>query len=426
MGISENFLFFIWQYKLLKKSNLVCIDSESLHVIHPGHLNKHAGPDFTEAKLLIDNTLWAGNVEIHVKASDWFLHKHHHDRAYDTVILHVVYEHDRKIINSAGQTMPTLVTKGLFDERLLQNYSSLIASNQPFPCKPQLPLVDNFTIKSFLSRLVIERMENKSNEVLAKVAETKGDWNAVLFYFLARNFGFKVNAPGFELLTASLPYQLLERHGDNQLQIEALLFGQAGFLKNSHLEDYPRQLHAEYQFLKHKHNLIPIEVSVWKFLRMRPANFPTVRLAQFAALQSSSKFLFSLLLEIADLRQLVKLFANLPVHSYWKTHYHFNKETTEMKVEMGKGSIENILINTVCVILFSYGKFTDNYELTERALSFLEQIAEEKNSVLRPYAEAGMIIDSAFSSQAVLQLNKFYCTQKKCLNCGIGIKILKR
>ncbi|MES2829986.1 MAG: DUF2851 family protein [Bacteroidota bacterium] len=426
MNISENLLFFIWQNRLLSSLNLVGMQGEQIRVIHPGMLNTNAGPDFTEANLLIGNTRWAGNIEIHVKSSDWVMHRHQQNPAYDTVILHVVYEHDQIILNSSGNAIPTLILKGLFDEALIGRYNELLISNRKFPCSAQIKEIDSFTIRSFLSRLVVERLELKSNEVLAKLADTKGDWNETFYYFLARNFGFKVNAPAFELLAGSLSHQILAKHADNQQQMEALLFGQAGFLSLQTNNGYPGDLLGEYDFLKHKYALKPIEVSVWKFLRMRPMNFPTIRIAQLAALLFNTKFLFSKVMETNDLKQLAKLFELLPVNSYWTTHYHFRKETKEMRIQLGTRSIENIMINTACVFLFSYGKFTDNYALVERSLNFLEQIHQESNSLLTPYTEAGVLIDSAFMSQAVLQLNKFYCSQKKCLNCGIGVKILRR
>jgi hypothetical protein len=427
MEISENFLFFIWRYRLLNSAHHVCVGGEVLEIIQPGILNTHAGPDFTEAKLLIDGRRWAGNVEIHTKSSDWQLHRHQADDAYESVILHVVYENDVPIKNKSGQAIPTLIIKGLFADLLFQNYVEMLLVKESFPCSPQIGELAPIVWSTFLSRIIVERLERKTTEVLNKVNDLKGNWYDTFYFFLARNFGFKVNALPFELLANALPLQLLNKHSDSLIQVEAMIFGQAGFLESSELDgEYASFLKNEYKFLRLKYKLDPIDVSVWKFLRMRPVSFPTVRLAQFAALHAQSNQLFAKILKAPDLKTIYALFTDLPVSPYWQTHYHFKKPASEMHVQLGKKSIENILINTVCVFLFAYGKYTAQLHLSDRALDFLEKIPAEHNSIVNQYVEAGLKIDSAFLSQSLLQLNKFYCAQKKCLNCGIGIKILRR
>ncbi|RYE57179.1 MAG: DUF2851 family protein [Sphingobacteriales bacterium] len=427
MEISENFLFFVWRYRLLNNANHICVGGEVLEVIYPGLLNTNAGPDFTEARLIIDGRTWAGNIEIHTKSSDWQLHRHQIDNAYESVILHVVYENDLAIENKSGQAIPTLILKGLFPELLFENYVKMLSGKESFPCRPQIKTLEPIVVNTFLSRLVVERLEQKTLEVFAKLKDLKGNWYDTFYFFLARNFGFKVNALPFELLANVLPLQLLNKHSDSAVQVEAMVFGQAGFLENIEVDDEHAQLlKAEYKFLKLKYNLKPIEVSVWKFLRMRPASFPTIRLAQFAALHAQSNQLFAKILRTQDLKAIGKLFTDLPISPYWHTHYHFKKSTTEMQVQLGKKSIENILINTVCVFLFAYGKYTAQGHLIDRALDFLEKIPAERNTIVNQYVDAGLKIDTAFASQSILQLNKYYCTQKKCLNCGIGIKILRR
>jgi len=427
MEISENFLFFIWRYRLLNSAHQVCVGGEVLEIIQPGILNTHAGPDFTEAKLLIDGRKWAGNVEIHNKSSDWQLHKHQNDEAYESVILHVVYENDVAITNKSGQRIPTLIIKGVFSELLFDNYVKMLDCKESFPCRPQMKEIEPIVLNTFLSRVIVERLEQKITEVLAKVKDLKGNWYDTFYFYLARNFGFKVNALPFELLANALPLQLLNRHWDNPIQVEALIFGQAGFLEHTKLDgEYAHLLKAEYKFLKLKYNLNSIDVSVWRFLRMRPASFPTVRLAQFSALHAQSNQLFAKILKAPDLKAISALFINLNVSPYWQTHYHFKKPVAEMQVQLGKKSIENILINTVCVFLFAYGKYTAQQHFIDRALDFLEKIPAEHNTIVNQYLDAGLKIDSALMSQSLLQLNKYYCTQKKCLNCGIGIKILRK
>jgi len=426
MHFSENFLYFIWQFRLFNTNELYCIGGEKLQVINPGLLNKNAGPDFSEAKLIIDNTTWVGNVEIHTLSSDWILHGHENDKCYESVILHVVYEQDKPIYRKNGVLVPVLVLKGLFKEELLHNYNALMLSLNQFPCARQIGAVDKICIESMMSRLIVERFEEKSKAVLQKLDKHKGDWDETFYNFIAMNFGFKVNSIPFELLADSLPQQILAKNKDNDLAVEALLFGQAGFLEPDLDDEYPNRLKTEYAFLQKKYGLIPIDKSIWKFLRMRPQSFPTIRLAQFSALIIKSNHLFSKILEIDDLPMMYQLFDDLPVNEYWLTHFHFNKSTRRVNVQPGKKSVQNIFINTVCVFLFAYGKYTDQPHFMERAFDFLDHIPAEENIIITNYLDYGVKADNAFMSQALLQLNKYYCTQKKCLNCGIGIKILKK
>jgi hypothetical protein len=426
MDFNEDFLHFIWKYRLFNSAKLVCSDGEELQVLHPGILNRNAGPDFNDAKLIIDQTVWVGHVEIHLKSSDWLLHGHQNDAFYDAVILHVVFEHDNPVYRTDGSLVPVLVLDGLFQDRVLNNYKILIANANYFPCERHISSLDQIHIYSFLSRVVVERFEQKAEEVFEKLNSNRGDWEQVFYCFLARNFGFKVNAVPFELLSIVTPLHILSKHKNNAVQIEALLFGQAGFLEQEFFENYPLQLQREYSFLKKKYGLVPMNAAVWKFLRMRPQNFPTIRIAQFAALIVKSNQLFSKMLKMDTLSDLYTVFNDLPVNEYWLTHYHFNKTTNRVIVQPGKGSIDNIIINTVCLFLFCYGKYTDQSGLSDRASDFLERIPSECNAIVNQYSSAGVDIPNALTSQALLQLNKYYCNEKKCLNCTLGLKILKK
>ena len=426
MDFNEDFLQFIWQFRLLSTSALTCAGGEALQVLNPGVLNKHAGPDFSGARLLIDHTTWIGHVEIHLKSSDWIVHGHQHDNFYDTVILHVVYEHDHPVYRTNGSMVPVLVLKGLFSDRILNNYSTLILSTNHFPCEKQIGRLDQLIVHAFLSRIIMERLEQKSEEVFQKINHNNGDWEQTFYSFLGRNFGFKVNAVPFEMLTTILPHHILAKHKDNALQIEALLFGQAGFLKQAFQEDYPKKLQSEYAFLSKKYKLVPMDNSIWKFLRMRPQNFPTIRLAQFAALMVKSAQLFSKILKAEGLSDLYVIFNDLPVNEYWLEHYHFNKKARQVRIQPGRSFIDNLIINSVCLFLFSYGRYTGQPGLAEQALDLLEKLPAEHNAIVSQYLYAGIKIPDAFTSQGLLHLNKCYCNQKKCLNCAIGIKILKK
>ncbi len=426
MNFPEEFLHFIWQSRLYGSQKLTTTSGELIEVITTGILNKDAGPDFSNSKLLIADTIWIGNVEIHIRSSDWLLHQHQFDEAYENVILHVVYDHDQQIYRRDGTVIPVLVIKGLFPNYLLDNYERLITSTNQFPCEAQIHEIDEFFIENFLSRVMVERMVEKSVDVERKLKELTGDWDEAFYHFMAKSFGFKVNAVPMEILAQSLPQQLLAKHKDQPLQIEALIFGQAGFLNQQFSESYPKQLKREYLFLKRKYGLKPIDVSLWKFMRMRPQNFPTLRLAQFAALIVNSNHLFSRILTVKNYQNLEQLFEKLPVHPFWETHYHFNKKTEHVRLQLGKSSIQHILINTLSLFLFVYGQKMDQYNYVDRAFHLLENIPPEKNAIVKQYLRADVVVKNAFISQALLQLKKKYCNEKKCLNCGIGIKILKQ
>ncbi|KQC01824.1 DUF2851 family protein [Pedobacter sp. Hv1] len=426
MNFPEELLHFVWQFRMYGAQPLQTTAGELIQVIQLGTINKNAGPDFSNAKLKIGETTWVGNVEIHLKSSDWLLHQHQLDHAYDNVILHVVYEDDAKIYRKDGTILPVLVLKGLFPTYLITNYEQLITAANQFPCEKQIHKIDDFLIKGFLSRVLVERLEDKSTEVYEKLKELKNDWDEAFYHLMARNFGFKVNAVPMEMLARSLPQQLFAKHKDNPLQIEALIFGQAGFLNQKFEEAYPQQLQAEYQFLQKKYKLIPIDISLWKFMRMRPQNFPTLRLAQFAALIVNSNHLFSKVLAFKDYRNSQELFENLPVNAYWQNHYHFNKTTENVSLQLGKDSINNILINTLSLFLFAFGKAMDQHNYITRCFYILENLPAENNAVIKQYVNAGVNVKDAYQTQALLQLKKTYCNEKKCLNCGIGIKILKQ
>jgi hypothetical protein len=426
MNLKEDFLSFIWQFRQYRAQQLCTTAGEALKVIQVGQPNKHAGPDFFNASIILAGTTWVGNVEIHVRSSEWIGHGHERDRAYNNVILHVVFEDDIPVRRADGSFMPTLALKAIFHEHILSNYNGLINAKLHFPCFTQIGTVDRMISHGLFSRTLVERLQHKSLEVEQKLQQHKGDWEATFNFFLARSFGFKVNALPFELLANAIARQFYARYKDAPLQTEALIFGQAGFLNKIYKEPYPEQLRREYEFLKQKYQLVPLEVSLWKFLRMRPTGFPTVRLAQFAALMNRSEHLFSTVLNLSELKGIKALFMKLPIHSYWSSHYHFEKPANAFMPQLGTMSIENLIINAICLSLFSYGRIMDQPKYMDRALFFLEQLAPENNHIIRPYKSAGLKVENAFASQALLELNKNYCSQMRCLHCSIGMSIMKK
>lgn len=420
----EDFLHYCWQYGLFNQNNLRTEDGNPLRIFVRGMLNTNSGPDFNNVRIFIGPTEWAGTAEIHVKASDWEKHKHQDDKAYDNVVLHVVYEADKPIYRQNGELIPTLQLKGRIDESLYSRYDSLLENKTDFPCQNTIKHVDDFVMDAWIERLLVERMEDKSSIILDTLKQNNNDWSATFYQYLARNFGLKINAEPFEWLARAMPQQYLAKHKDNLLQVEAMLYGQAGLLEGDFEEEYPNQLKKEYQFFQQKFDLKPIEGSAWKFMRTRPVNFPTICISQLAALIHQSDNLFSKVLETGSLEDLQGFF-KVKASTYWDTHYVFGKESEEQKKGLGKSAINNLIINAVVPMVFVYGMHKDEAFYKQRAIDILEQLAVENNSIITNFVEAGVKAPSAFQSQALLQLYKQYCSPKKCLNCQVGNQIVQ-
>jgi len=418
-------LHYVWKFRLFDRAELKTTDGEEIEIFSAGMAHTDGGPDFQNARIRIGETTWAGNVELHISSGDWQRHGHQTDGAYSSVILHVVYRDDAPL-EIAGRKIPTLELHDRISEELYSKYHQLIFSNQQFiPCEGSIHTVDDLTMRNWLTRVLVERMEKKSAAVIAALNLTKGDWEETFYRFLAANFGFKVNALPFELMAKSLPQIILAKHKNDPKQIEALIFGQAGFLEDDFDDEYPRKLKEEYHFLRKKYQLTPVEKHLWKFLRMRPQNFPTIRLAQFAALVHRSNHLFSKILEVRDVAALRELFNGLQVNTYWETHYRFDAESKPSPKNIGAGAVDILLLNTVAVFLFSYGKHLQKQHYINRSLQLLEYLPAEKNNITDDFVNLGLKINSAFESQGVLELKNSYCNHKKCLHCAVGNKILK-
>lgn len=422
----EELLHYVWKYRLFDQGSLRSVKGEKLQIINTGRHNHDAGPDFEGAKIRLENTLWVGNVEIHIRSSDWVRHQHHLDRTYDNVILHVVAEHDLPVYRTDGTEIPVVKISDRIPEHIFTNYQQMMNEMCWIPCEKMFNLKSPELLKTWLSRLLVERMEYRTRQIGALLQEFKGSWDDAFYISLAVNFGFKINALPFEMLARSLPRQLYGKYKDNLFQIEALIFGQAGFLNERRKESYPAQLHIEYSFLKKKHSLQPIDRFLWKFMRSRPGNFPTVRLAQFAALMSGSPHLFSKIIYEADLSEIESSFSNLPVNEYWKDHWHFEEKSKPGSIFIGEESVSNLLINTIAVFLFAYGTKTDSAKHIDKGIEILENLKAENNKIIRKFKKTGFQAECALDSQALLQLKKYYCDQKKCLSCGVGIQLLNQ
>jgi len=422
--MNEDLINFIWRFRLFNQKALVTSRNEPVEIISPGFYNSHAGPDFADVKVRIGSTTWAGSAEIHIRASDWERHGHSTDKAYNNVILHVVYENDLRVLRADGTEPSMLIIKPYIPENIQERYRQLIENMNWIPCEKQLPHVDSIHIQNCLDRMLVERMEERSAQVLELLKHNQGDWSETFYILLCRTFGFKLNALPFELLARSLPMRILDKHRDSLFQLEALLFGQAGFLEEPATDEYTQSLQEEYRYLRHKYALKPIEQYLWKHLRLRPQNFPALRLAQFASLVHRSVHLFSKTLEAGNAAELSKLFEGISMSSYWETHNKPGRECARMAAQLGKDSVNNILINTVSVALYSYGRYTDNSQFISRSISLLESLPVEINRIVLRYREIGVKSGSADRSQALLQLKKKYCDQKKCVNCAVGARII--
>ena len=424
MAIPEDFLHYLWKYRLFEQKGLHTDTGESIEILNVGEHNSHSGPDFQSSLIKIGHTLWAGNVEIHLRSSDWDRHKHQIDKSYDNVILHVVGKHDQEIYRTDGSNIPVLSLEKLIPQRITDAYLHLVECLDWIPCGRQISKIDSFYIRTWLYRVEIERLEQKSESISGLLLEFKGGWDEAFYIYLASNFGFKINAMPFEMLARSLPQTLLGRYKNRPLQVESLVFGQAGYLNQKYADDYPQLLCKEYQFLKKKHGLQSIDNYLWKYLRMRPVNFPTCRLGQFSALVVRSNHLFSKILAEKNIKNIVGMFKDLPVNSYWHDHYRFDKKTSLGAPRLGEESVNNILINTVSVFLMAYGRKTGSAEHIHRSISLLEMLPPETNALTKRFKEIEIVPENAFFSQSLVQLKKAYCDQKKCLSCGIGMKIL--
>ncbi len=422
--MTEDFLHYVWKYKAFNLSGLKTLEGESIQIIKTGEHNQDAGPDFFNARLKIGNTTWAGNIEIHIKSSDWKKHFHNNNGNYNNLILHLVYENDEAVSHS-GKPVATAELKTLIDINLLSRYTELMLTKQWIPCANQLNTVPSFVLNNWLERLLIERLERKEKTISTLLELNKNNLEETFYIHLARNFGLKVNDVPFELLAKSVPNSFLGKHRSSLFQVEALLFGQSGLLEKDLKDDYPNQLKKEYLFLQKKFSLKPIESHLWKFLRLRPVNFPTVRIAQLASLIHHSSGLFSKIMEAADVNVLRKLL-NAEASEYWTTHYVFDKSSTSRIKKLGAVAMDSIIINTIIPFMFIYADYRGLQEYKDKAVSFLEQMTSEKNNIIEKFKGLGIKSNHAANSQSLLELKNEYCTFKKCLNCGIGISLLKK
>lgn len=420
----EQLMQYVWQHRLWRSEDMTTNDGRRVRVLDPGLLNRDAGPDFFNAKIEIDGRVWVGNVEIHVRASDWRRHGHDTDKAYDNVILHVVDKDDAPVYRTNGERIPQLVLQ--VSPRFGERYAQLVDARVELPCASQLANVPQLTITEWMEALAFERLHAKVERIREWWNLYSGSWEDICYVALSRALGFGINSDAMERLARRTPLRLLHKHSDSLLQVEALLLGQAGLLDDEALltDHYYAQLRREYAFLRNKFSLEPMEAEVWKMFRIRPQNFPHRRIALLAHYVQGGFRLMRQILDTHGEKALRELF-QVELKGYWATRYGFGKESPIAARALSNGSIDIVLINLVAPLYYAYGELTDDYAMTDRAVSLLEELKPEQNAIVAAFGAAGIKAKDALMSQAIIQLKRGYCEPRKCIYCKIGHRLLK-
>lgn len=422
--MTEAFLQYLWQHRLFD-GPLTTVDGMLVEVLRPGLLNRDAGPDFTDVRLRLGGCQWAGCVEVHLCSSDWNKHHHSSDAAYKGVLLHVVYRHDADIALSDGTLLPTLEVCRSIPESVWRNYEMLQSPPQDLAvgCAERLRQVSPLALRGALDTLGVERLQHKTRVVARMLDESRGDWEQCCYLLMAHYFGGRVNAFPFELMAKSVDRNMLTRWRDDVTRVEALLFGQAGMLEGYFNDDYPRQLQTDYQALRAGARLTPIAAHLWKFFRLRPSAFPTLRISQFAHLVARPQSLFAQLLEMTSVEDVRALF-NVPASDYWDNHYRFDQPSTCRSKRVGKTLVDSLILNAWIPLLFEYAQYHDDDRLRQQAIDLLQQLPAEDNQIIRRWLSAGVRAENAAQSQALLQLYNEYCQRHRCLQCPLGYYVL--
>ncbi len=420
----ERLIHYLWKYRFLSEENLLTTTGIPITIIDPGIHNTHAGPDFFNAKIKLGDTLWAGNVEIHTSASDWYKHGHHKDKAYNSVILHLIEKNDWEgVITQSGRIIPQVIFQ--VPDEIEKNYQYLLQTERSVPCLDRITEIPAIHLEAWKNSLTAERLDTKTAFIFKMLDKNGENWEEILYILLSRNFGFGINGDAFERLASNLPLKYIQKHQDNMLQVESLFFGQAGLLEDKIDDKYFLNLQEEYRFLRKKYDLYPLESYLFKRLRIRPHNFPHVKIAQLAAILCQGEHFFSKILEAKDINEYFRLFTP-QVSDYWQYHYHFESSSSKKEKTLGLDALHIILINTVIPILCAYGKRKNLPDFIEHSAYLLETLPAEKNSIVFLFNMTGMKANNAAASQALIQLKKEYCEKKECLFCRIGHKLLSK
>lgn len=422
--MKEEFLHYLWKFKKFDPLNLKTFNGEEITIINVGQYLELAGPDFFNAQITIGTQKWAGNVEIHIKSSDWYVHHHERDEVYENVILHVVWEHDTEIFRKNNTEIPVLELKKYVDAATITNYQSLISPKSWIFCEKQLKEIDGFTINNWLERLFFERLERKSKPIFELLVQTKHDWEAVLFCLLAKNFGLNTNGEIFSKIAQSIPFSVIRKESFEVENLEALFLGSAGLLDSEKEDTYFKDLKFRYFYLLHKYQLEKGIVEPVQFFKHRPDNFPTIRLSQLANLYHGHQNLFSRISTATSAKGIYEIF-EISASDYWQNHYQFDKESPKKKKKLSRSFVDLITINTIIPLQFAYAK-SQAKEISEDLIQLLNEVAPEKNAIMDKFNSFGIKSKNAFESQSLLQLKNEYCNKSRCLECAIGMELLKR
>ncbi len=420
----ESLLHFIWLKGSFEQNNLLTTDNQKIVIVNQGKTHSDGGPDFQQASLYIQDQLWVGDIEIHVDSSEWFSHGHHKDKAYDSVILHVCFNCNKRIVRSNGSEIPCLELKGKISPDVLKRYEDLQLTHADIPCSGLISDVDE-AVKAFtLEHMMGRKVQQTSDQIIQSVEERGIDWPTILYQRICRSFGLRINKDPFHMLSQLIPFSLILKYSDKIEYLEALIFGTAGFLAKIGRDEYESRLIMHYNFLQQKHQLDKMEVHLWKFLRLRPANFPTIRLAQLSFFLTKSSNLFSKCLELRSVKKAMEFFSS-ETTAYWQNHFRFGHKSVYKHKMLGQATINLILINAVVPVLLAYAQWKKDDDLTERTLILFNQIDGENNKLTRKFKSLGFPVHSASSTQGIVYLAENFCTFKRCLECPIGQNILR-
>ena len=421
--MKEDFLHYVWQYKKFDFSNLTTAAGELLTITNCGNYLQQTGPDFFNAQIVIGNQKWAGNIEIHIKSSDWYLHHHEKDSNYDNVILHVVWEHDTPVFRKNNSEIPVLELKKYVSKEILENYKALTSPKAWIYCESQIANIDKFVFKNWQERLFIERLERKYIPIEQLLLETENDWEAILFCMLAKNFGLNTNGETFLKIAKSIPFSIVRKESYEVTNLESLLFGTANLFPVDVQDNYTKDLKKRFEYIFQKYRLKKVIIEPVQFFKHRPDNFPTIRLAQLAMLYHKNHNLFSKVIVAKTLKELHQLFG-ISISDYWQTHYQFDKESLKKKKQFSKSFVDLLVINTIVPVQFAYAK-SQGKEASDSLLDLLREVAAEKNIIIEKFSNFGIKAKNAFETQSLLQLKNEYCNHSKCLQCAVGIQLLK-
>jgi len=421
--VKEDFLHYVWQYKKFDFSNLTTVSGEVLTITNCGNYLQQTGPDFFNAQIVIGNQKWAGNIEIHIKSSNWYLHHHEKDSNYDSVILHVVWEHDTPVFRKDNTEIPVLELNKYISNKELENYQSLTSKKSWIYCESQIDTIDYFVFQNWQERLFIERLERKYRPIEQLLKETENNWEAVLFCMLAKNFGLNTNGETFLKIAKSIPFPIIRKESVEVENIESLLFGMADMFPVDAEDNYTKELKKRFYYIIQKYSMKEIITEPVQFFKHRPDNFPTIRLAQLAMLYHKQQNLFSKVIVAKTVKELCQLF-DITISDYWQTHYQFDKASPKKKKQFSKSFIDLLVINTIVPIQFAYTK-SHGKETSESLIDLLREVAAEKNMIIEKFSNYGIKAKNAFETQSLLQLKNEYCNHGKCLQCAVGIQLLK-